>query len=142
MSVANIKHCGEVVRVADDKVWVRMTVNSACSGCHARAVCGVDESKDKIVEVATSDAAAYSVGESVEVALESRSVGAKSVFLAYVGPFFVLLIVLVGLTAFGVSEGVAALSAIVGVGLYYVVLWLMNSKIEKTIKFIITKQTK
>ena len=142
MSVANIKHCGEVVRVAEDKVWVRMTVNSACSGCHARAVCGVDESKDKIVEVATSDAAAYSVGESVEVALESRSVGAKSVFLAYVVPFFVLLIVLVGLTVFGVSEGVATLSAIVGVGLYYVVLWLMNSKIEKTIKFIITKQTK
>ena len=142
MSVANIKHCGEVVRVAEDKVWVRMTVNSACSGCHARAVCGVDESKDKIVEVATSDAAAYSVGESVEVALESRSVGAKSVFLGYVVPFFVLLIVLVGLTVFGVSEGVAALSAIVGVGLYYVVLWLMNSKIEKTIKFIITKQTK
>lgn len=142
MSVANIKHCGEVVRVADDKVWVRMTVNSACSGCHARAVCGVDESKDKIVEVVTSDAVAYSVGESVEVALESRSVGAKSVFLAYVVPFFVLLIVLVGLTVFGVSEGVAALSAIVGVGLYYVVLWLMNSKIEKTIKFIITKQTK
>lgn len=142
MSVANIKHCGEVVRVADDKVWVRMTVNSACSGCHARAVCGVDESKDKIVEVATSDAASYSVGECVEVALESRSVGAKSVFLAYVVPFFVLLIVLVGLTAFGASEGVAALSAIAGVGIYYVVLWLMNSRIEKTIKFIITKQTK
>lgn len=142
MSVANIKHCGEVVRVADDKVWVRMTVNSACSGCHARVVCGVDESKDKIVEVATSDAVSYSVGESVEVALESRSVGAKSVFLAYVVPFFVLLIVLVGLTAFGASEGVAALSAIAGVGIYYVVLWLMNSRIEKTIKFIITKQTK
>ena len=132
MSVANIKHCGEVVRVADDKVWVRMTVNSACSGCHARAVCGVDESKDKIVEVATSDAASYSVGECVEVALESRSVGAKSVFLAYVVPFFVLLIVLVGLTAFGASEGVAALSAIAGVGIYYVVLWLMHSRIEKT----------
>ena len=46
MSVANIKHCGEVVRVADDKVWVRMTVNSACSGCHARVVCGVDEACD------------------------------------------------------------------------------------------------
>lgn len=142
MSVANIKHCGEVVRVADNKVWVRMTVNSACSGCHARAVCGVDESKDKVVEVVTSDAVAYSVGESVEVALESRSVGAKSVLLAYVVPFFVLLVVLVGLTAVGSSEGVVALSAIAGVGLYYVVLWRMNSRIEKTIKFIITKQTK
>jgi positive regulator of sigma E activity len=102
-------------------------------------VCGVDESKDRIVEVATSDAAAYSVGESVEVALASRSVGAKSVLWAYVVPFFVLLVVLVGLTMFGASEGIAALSAIAGVGVYYVVLWRMNSRIEKTIKFIITK---
>lgn len=142
MSVSNIKHCGEVVRVSDNKVWVRMTVNSACSECHARAVCGVDESKDKIVEVKTSDAAAYTVGESVEVALANRSMGAKSVFLAYVVPFFVLLLVLVGLTIFGASEGLAAISAIAGVGLYYVVLWRMNGKVEKTIKFIITKQTK
>ena len=142
MSVSNIKHCGEVVRVSDNKVWVRMTVNSACSECHARAVCGVDESKDKVVEVKTSDAATYVVGERVEVALANRSMGAKSVFLAYVVPFFVLLLVLVVLTVFGASEGVAALSAIAGVGLYYVVLWRMNGKVEKTIKFIITKQTK
>lgn len=119
-----------------------MTVNSACSECHARAVCGVDESKDKVVEVKTSDAATYAVGESVEVALANRSMGAKSVFLAYVVPFFVLLLVLVVLTVFGASEGVAAISAIAGVGLYYVVLWRMNGKVEKTIKFIITKQTK
>ena len=142
MSVSNIKHCGEVVRVSDNKVWVRMTVNSACSECHARAVCGVDESKDKVVEVKTSDAATYAVGESVEVASANRSMGAKSVFLAYVVPFFVLLLVLVVLTVFGASEGVAAISAIAGVGLYYVVLWRMNGKVEKTIKFIITKQTK
>ncbi|MBR4995479.1 MAG: SoxR reducing system RseC family protein [Alistipes sp.] len=141
MSHSNIRHCGEVVRVSADRVWVRMTVNSACSGCHARAVCGVDESKDKIVEIATSSAADYSVGESVEVALQSRSMGAKSVVLAYVVPFFVLMLLLVGLSAAGASEGVAALASIAGVGLYYLVLWLMNGRVEKTIKFIITKQT-
>ena len=142
MSVANIKHCGEVVRVADDKVWVRMTVNSACSGCHARVVCGVDESKDKIVEVATSDAVSYSVGESVEVALESRSVGAKSVFLAYVVPFFVLTLMLVGSILLGASEGVAVLAALGGVAVYYLLLHLLNDKVKDTIKFIIIKQTK
>ena len=142
MSLAEIKHCGEVVRTADNKVWVRMTVSSACSGCHARAVCGVEENKDKIVEVTTSDASAYAVGESVEVALARRSMGTMSVVLAYVVPFFVLVVVLVALSAVGVSEGAAALSAIAGVGLYYVVLWRMNRRIENTIKFIITKQTK
>ena len=142
MSLAEIKHCGEVVRTTADKVWVRMTVSSACSGCHARAVCGVDENKDKIVEVATSNASDYAVGEGVEVALARRSMGTMSVALAYVVPFFVLLVVLVALSAMGVSEGIAALSAIAGVGVYYVVLWRMNRRIEKTIKFIITKQTK
>ena len=140
--MAAVKHCGEVVRVADNKVWVRMTVNSACSGCHARAVCGVDESKDRIVEVATSDAAAYSVGESVEVALASRSVGAKSVLWAYVVPFFVLTAVLLGALALGTSEGVAVLAAIGGVAVYYAVLHLLRDKVKSKIKFIIIKQTK
>lgn len=142
MGVSNIKHSGEVVRIEADKVWVRMTVNSACSECHARGVCGVDESKDKIVEVRTASAANYSVGESVEVALQSRTMGVKSVVLAYVMPFLVLLALLIVMTIAGVSEGVAALTSILGVGLYYVALRLMNNKVEKTIKFIITKQTK
>ena len=142
MSVSNIKHCGEVVRVSDNKVWVRMTVNSACSECHARAVCGVDESKDKIVEVKTSDAATYAVGESVEVALANRSMGAKSVFLAYVVPFFVLTLMLVGAIAVGASEGVAVLTALAGVAAWYVALYLTRDKLKNRIKFIIIKQTK
>ena len=82
------------------------------------------------------------MGENVEVALARRSMGTMSVALAYIVPFFVLLVVLVALSALGVSEGVAAISAIAGVGVYYVVLWRMNRRIENTIKFIITKQTK
>lgn len=142
MGASSIRHCGEVVRIAADRVWVRMTVNSACSGCHARGVCGVDESQDKVVEVETSSAAEYSVGESVEVSLQNRSMGTRSVVLAYVVPFFVLLSVLVVATVAGATEGLSALLSIVGVAIYYVGLWLMNSRVEKTIKFTITKQTK
>ena len=140
--MAAVKHCGEVIRIQGQSVFVRMTVNSACSACHAKGVCGASEQTDKIVEVETAEASSFVVGDSVEVALMQRNMGSKSVFLAYVVPFFVLLLVLVVLTVFGASEGVAAISAIAGVGLYYVGLWLMNSKVEKTIKFIITKQTK
>ena len=64
--MAAVKHCGEVVRVEGQSVFVRMTVNSACSGCHAKGVCGASETTDKIVEVVTSEASAYEVGESVE----------------------------------------------------------------------------
>ena len=140
--MAAVKHCGDVIRIEDNSVFVRMTVNSACSACHAKGVCGVSESTEKIVEVETASAADFNIGESVEVALLSDSMGAKSVVLAYVVPFLVLTLMLVGSLMMGAGEGVAVLSALGGVAIYYVVLHLLRDKVKNKIKFIIIKQTK
>ena len=140
--MAAVKHCGEVIRIEGNSVYVRMTDNSACSACHAKGVCGVSESTEKIVEVETASAADFNIGESVEVALLSDSMGAKSVVLAYVVPFLVLTLMLVGSLMMGASEGVAVLSALGGVAIYYVVLHLLRDKVKNKIKFIIIKQTK
>ena len=140
--MAGVKHLGEVIRIDGDVVAVRMTVNSACSACHAKGVCGASEQTDKIVEVETADASMYQVGDSVEVALLQRDMGSKSVILAYVVPFFVLTLALVGALLLGASEGVAVLSALVGVALWYGVLYLVRDKVKNRIKFIIIKQTK
>ena len=140
--MAAVKHTGEVIRIEGDVVAVRMTVNSACSACHAKGVCGASEQTDKIVEVETTDASFFEVGESVEVALMQRDMGSKSVILAYVVPFFVLTLALVGALLLGASEGVAVLAAIAGVALWYGVLFLLRDKVKNRIKFIIIKQTK
>ena len=140
--MAAVKHCGEVVRIDGHSVFVRMTVNSACSACHAKGVCGASEKTDKIVEVETAAATDFQVGDSVEVALMQRDMGSTSVVLAYVVPFLVLAAVLVGAILMGASEGMAALSALVGVALWYVVLYMLRDKIKNKIKFIIIKQTK
>ena len=140
--MAAVKHLGEVIRIEGDVVAVRMRVNSACSACHAKGVCGESEQTDKIVEVETADASMYKVGDSVEVALLQRDMGSKSVILAYVVPFFVLTLALVGALLFGASEGVAVVAALVGVALWYGVLYLVRDKVKNRIKFIIIKQTK
>ena len=132
--MAAVKHCGEVVRIEGQSVFVRMTVNSACSGCHAKAVCGASETADKIVEVESALASDFQIGESVEVALLDNSMGTKSVILAYVVPFFVLTAVLLGV--------LAVLAALGGVAIYYIVLHLLRDKVKNEIKFIIIKQTK
>ena len=137
--MTQIKHSGEVVRVGRDTVYVRMTVGSACSGCHAKAVCGVDESQDKIVEVSGVVASDYSVGEAVEVALQSNSMGTKAVVLTYIVPFFVLAVLLFGSVALGVSEGLSAVVSLVGVVGYYLVIYALRDRIKKKIKFIILK---
>ena len=140
--MTQIKHSGEVVRIGRDTVYVRMTVGSACSGCHAKAVCGVDESQEKIVEVSGVVASDYSVGEAVEVALQSNSMGTKAVVLTYVVPFFILALLLVVAIVACTSEGIAALVALSGVMVYYLALYALRNRIKKTIKFIIIKQTK
>ena len=140
--MAAVKHCGEVVRIDGHSVFVRMTVSSACSACHAKGVCGASEKTDKVVEVETTAATDFQVGDSVEVALMQRDMGSTSVVLAYVVPFLVLAAVLVGAILMGASEGMAALSALVGVALWYVALYMLRDKIKNKIKFIIIKQTK
>jgi sigma-E factor negative regulatory protein RseC len=102
----------------------------------------VDESKEKIVEIDNVDASRYNVGESVEVALQSDSMGAKAVVLTYVVPFFVLVAALVGAVACGLGEGPAVVAALGGVAAYYLLLYVLRHKIKSTIKFIIIKQTK
>ena len=141
-SAGAIKHSGEVIRIDGSTIYVKMTVSSACGSCQARMVCGASESADKVVEVESSDAANYQVGDKVEVALQKRSMGVRSVVLAYLIPLIVLSAVLFCSVMAGVEEGIAALIAILGVGCYYFALYMSRNKIGKTVKFIITKQTK
>ena len=131
-----------MIRIEGDKLFVRMMVNSACSGCHAKAVCGVSETTEKIVEVDVASGADFTIGEQVEVALLDNKMGTRSVVLAYVVPFVVLSVMLIGATIAGLSEGVAVLAAMAGVVAYYVVLWSLRERLKNKIKFIIIKQTK
>lgn len=133
-----IEHSGVVERTERDTVYVRITSRSACGTCKAREACGLAEAQDKIVVVTTPEAGQYAVGGAVMVGVR-RSAGIRAVVLAYVGALVVLLAVLVGAILAGLSEGLSALAAIAGVGVYYFALWLFRRKIEHTIQFTITK---
>lgn len=134
-----IEHSGVVERTEAGKVFVRITSHSACGTCSARQACGLAETQEKIVEVATDDAARFSAGEAVTVGVRRR-VGLLSVALAYGGALVVLLAVLgLAVGAAGWSEGRGALASLGAVLLYYMVLWLFRRRIEHTIQFTITK---
>ena len=103
-----------------------------------RTVAGTDDYAS-MAETLSRRAAEYEAGDAVMVGVR-RSAGMRAVVLAYVGALAVLMAVLVAAIAgMGWSEGVSALAAIAGVGVYYFVLWLCRTKIEHTIQFTITK---
>ena len=95
MASGIIEHEGIVSRVEGDRVYVKITSQSACGACKAREACGLAEAQEKIVEVTTPGAQQhYTAGESVTVGVR-RSAGAVAVILAYVGALAVLLLSLI-----------------------------------------------
>lgn len=134
----HIEHIGRVENVVGRSVFVKIISQSACGSCEARKACGLSESSEKIIEVETSSASEYAVGDEVMVSVRRR-VGLIAVAIAYVAPLVVLVAVLAGAEAFGVSEHKAALASLCGVAVYYLLLWLFRERISDRVNFIIHK---
>lgn len=134
-----IKHRGKVEKVNGSHVVVRIVQTSACSACSAKGMCNASESKEKLVDVYEVNPS-YQIGEEV-VLCGSTSMGMRAVFLAFGIPVFILLAAL--FIAMRVTDGDALFSAVVSllaVTPYYLVIYLMKDKLNKTFSFVIEKQ--
>ncbi|MBQ8243130.1 MAG: SoxR reducing system RseC family protein [Bacteroides sp.] len=134
-----IKHRGIVVKIDGSHVVVRIVQTSACSACSAKGLCNASESKEKQIDVYEVNPA-YRIGEEV-VLCGSTSMGMKAVFLAFGIPVLLLLAVL--FVTMRITDGdalLAAAVALLAVVPYYVVIYLMKDKMNKTFSFVIEKQ--
>ena len=133
-----VSHRGKVVQVTPEFTTVEIISSSACSACHASGVCGMSEYTKKAVEVPTRAWENFTPGEEVNVVLKA-SMGHKAVWLAYVLPLLVLVVVLMGTLALGAGELAAGLGAIAGVAVYYMFLWLFRNRLRSEYIFTIER---
>lgn len=137
MAEKDIRHSGRIVAINPDFITVEIVSESACASCHAQSLCGMSDSKRKLVDVpATLDD--WHIGEEVNVVLR-RTMGFKAVWVAYVIPLIVMMAVLMVLVTLGVSELVSGLSAITSVGVYYLGVYLLRDTLRKDYSFYINK---
>ena len=132
-----ISHQGVVKAIEGERVRVSILQAAACAGCAAKQMCSSAEAKEKEVEVMTSEAHRYRVGQ--EVMLEGHlSDGRRAAMIAYGLPLVLLLLALVvGLQMTG-SETVGALGALSTVVVYYAVIFLFfRQRLQQTFSFII-----
>ena len=134
-----IKHRGIVEKIEGPHVVVRIVQTSACSACSAKGLCNASESKEKQIDVYEVNPS-YRIGEEV-VLCGSTSMGMRAVLLAFGIPVLLLLAAL--FITMRVTDGDALLSSIVAllaVIPYYLVIYLMKDKMNKTFSFVIEKQ--
>lgn len=134
-----IKHRGIVEKVEGAHVVVRIVQTSACAACSAKGLCNASESKEKQVDVYEAGAS-YRIGEEV-VLCGTTSMGMRAVFLAFGIPMLLLLVAL--FVTMRVTDGdalVSSLVALFAVVPYYLVIYFMKDKLNKTFSFTIEKQ--
>ena len=129
---------GTVISVEAEAVRVAIEVNEACGGCSARKTCAMGQTAKREIEVCTTDASNYAVGELVKVGAK-QSLGVMAVVLCYVMPLVVLVAALAVAVAVGISDGLSALLSLGVTALYYALLALLKDKISKKITFTINK---
>ena len=134
-----IKHRGIVEKVEGSHVVVRIVQTSACAACSAKGLCNASESKEKQIDVYEVNAS-YRIGEEV-VLCGTTSMGVRAVFLAFGIPMLLLLVAL--FVTMRVTDGdalVSSLVALFAVVPYYLVIYFMKDKLNKTFSFTIEKQ--
>ena len=139
MAKESISHRGTIVDINPQQTTVRFVSESACSACHAAGLCGMSEFKEKTLVVPTDPHGDYSVGEEVDVVLRA-SMGFKAVWIAYMIPLAVLFAFFFGARALGLPEAGAGLSALVGVALWYMVVWLLRDRLSDEYVFTVKKK--
>ena len=129
-----IVHSGKILEITPDFTTVEIVVDSACSACHAKSLCGMSEEQEKVICLPTDPYATYSVGDTVQVCTK-MSMGLKAVWISYVIPLMVLLSLILSLSSVLDSEVLTGLAAIGGVGVYYFIIWLLRGRLQNEFVF-------
>ena len=131
-----IAHLGRIVEIDLDFTTVQITVSSACSSCHAKGLCGMSEDEDKVIMVPTDPYTKREVGDEVTVKTK-MTMGLKAVWISYVIPLAVLLILILSLSAVFDNEYLTGLVSIAGVAMYYFGICLFKDRLSNEFVFYI-----
>ena len=139
MAANEISHSGKILEITPEYTTVEIISSSACAACHAKGLCGLSEEKVKIISLPTDPYASYNTGDEVDVVMK-KSMGLKAVWISYVIPLFILLILILSLSSVTVHEIYAGLIAVGAVAVYYLVIYLFRDKLSKDFEFFIREK--
>ncbi len=130
MDNTSIQHRGIISKINEKIIEVKILSESACASCHARGFCSSLDSTEKVFLIPFNPIEQYEIGEEVNLSIESNK-GLAAVLWAYFIPFVLLLSSIIIFVSIIKNEGLAGISAIAVVGLYYFILYLFRNKLNK-----------
>jgi positive regulator of sigma E activity len=136
-----IEHQGEIIEIGIDYIMVEIISQSACSSCNAKSMCSMSEAESKVVEVENKGYEMFEIGETVNVILR-KSLGFKALYISYLIPLLILILILLSLSSFGIGELTTGLSIIMALAVYYIGVYLLRDRFKREFVFTIEKLNK
>ncbi|MBI9066177.1 MAG: SoxR reducing system RseC family protein [Salinivirgaceae bacterium] len=133
MSQATISHQGIIESVTPENIKVRIMNVSACAACHVKGACSASDTQEKIID-ALPNGNIYKSGDLVTL-LVKESMGFKALFLGYLLPFLLVVVVLIIGTFLELRELIAGLLSLSILIPYYVFLFFFKDQIKKSFVF-------
>jgi len=130
---SDIEHLGQIESILGDQVTVNFITQSACSSCHAKGACSAADMQEKEIKLKYPEFK-IKTGDQVWVVLK-QSLGFKAVFLGYIFPLILIIVILITLSPALESEGKAGLASLGAVAIYYATLYIFREKIDKQFIF-------
>lgn len=119
---------------------VRLTAQSACAGCAAKASCSAHGSELKEWTLSCPNLNDFKVGQKA-VLIISEKKGFKAVFWAYVAPLICMILLLFGVSMLTENELLIGLSVLLGLALYFIGLSKMKKKLHQVLSYTIKPYT-
>ncbi|KAA6323823.1 hypothetical protein EZS27_026779 [termite gut metagenome] len=131
-----IEHQGIVKNIDEAHIQVSIIRTSACVSCTAKTFCSAADSKEKIIEI-DKPSGNYKAGDRV-IVTGKTSTGIMAVFIAFVIPFFILVVFLFVFML--VTHGNELLSAFLSFLFlipYYIILRIKRNYLKRKLLFTI-----
>lgn len=125
-----VSHNGEIIRINDKSIDIKILSKSACAACHIKSACNMAEMQEKIVTLPNDQTQDFKVGDNVEISM-SVGQGNKAMIFAYLIPAVILIAMIFILNACGLDQGLNALLSIATLVPYYVILYIFRNKIKE-----------
>ena len=132
-SAKTVDHLGRVTEITLNDVKVTILSQSACSACHAKGMCSIADSAEKVIAVSKPNHN-FILGQSVKVILR-QSLGFKALFIGYLLPLILIISTLVILNALNFSELHAGLLSLAIMIPYYLILYFLKDIISRKFTF-------
>jgi sigma-E factor negative regulatory protein RseC len=134
---SSIEHWGVIKDITPKTIRVSLLNVSGCASCHTKATCSVSDVDNKIIDIVNTGSK-FNKGEKVKIAFE-KSLGPLALFIGYLIPFVLLMLVLIVSWSVTNDEVFAGIASICSVAFYYLFLTFFRKKLKHTFTFRILK---